>query len=412
MQIDKIDRVGFCVSNNGVPMKILMAEFTEIEKDRRILKEIELLEKKGHTVQVFGVTKKDKSIKKKKICTKSTLVSIPYRNLKPETFYFKIFRFLDQVKVTLKLWFAVLFSKDFDLFHAHNALTLPAMAIKSNLSKKPLIYDVHEVWWEIKAQLVDMGGIFEKLFIKMASYVITTSKNFNPIIKERYNLKSPIIAMENYPSKCELKDRPTDFCLDNTEFMKDGKLKFVYLGHLYAQMSGVFNFLDAMVEYENIELHIYGYSSQGTMDELKEKMVKLNLNERVFIHKPVKADEVLRILKLYDIGLIAYKYVERPISFKTYSTTKLYMYLHAGLPVLCTKIESYESKLDEDIVYWVKWDQVSSFKAAINDILNETKEEFVLKKRKCLDVSKDFIWQHHEKEFENVYTYLMSNSDE
>ena len=386
-------------------MKILMAEFTEIEKDRRILKEIATLEKAGHKVTVIGVTKKDKGLIYKDLTQNTNLILIPYKNVTPKGFFSKILRFLDQLIVTVRLWIGVLTSTGFDVYHAHNAFTLPAMSVRSFLSRKSLIYDVHEVWWEIKAQLIDIGALLERLFIKKATHIVTTSEKFDPILKDRYKLVRPVLPIPNYPSLGELKERSQKMIsINDDNFPKIPLLKLVYLGNVYANMSGLFNLLKAISSYENVQLHIYGYSSQGTMEKLSAETKSLFLEKRVMFHDHVSPKSVLTSLKLYDIGIITYRRVNRPVSFKTYSTTKLYMYLHAALPILCSRIESYEKDFEQhDIMYWVDWDNIDSFRSAIEKIMKENVADFIQRKNRCLKVSERMVWEYQEDKLINLY---------
>lgn len=393
-------------------MKILMAEFTDIEKDRRILKEIATLEKAGHKVTVIGVTKKDKGLICKDLTQNTNLILIPYKNVTPKGFFSRILRFLDQLIVTARLWIGVLTSTGFDVYHAHNAFTLPAMSVRSFLSRKSLIYDVHEVWWEIKAQLIDIGALLERLFIKKAVHTVTTSEKFDPILKDRYKLVRPVLPMPNYPSLVELKERSQKISsINDDNFPKIPLLKLVYLGNVYANMSGLFNLLKAISSYENVQLHIYGYSSQGTMEKLSAETKSLFLENRVMFHDHVSAKSVLTSLKLYDIGIITYGWANRPVSFKTYSTTKLYMYLHAALPILCSRIESYEKDFKQhDIMYWVDWDNIDSFRSAIEKIMKENVADFIQRKKRCLKVSERMVWEYQEDKLINLYKAIRGRS--
>jgi glycosyltransferase involved in cell wall biosynthesis len=393
-------------------MKILMAEITEIEKDRRILKEIATLEKAGHKVTVIGVTKKNKGLIRKDLTKNTNLILIPYKNVTPKGFFSKILRFLDQLIVTARLWIRVLTSTGFHVYHAHNAFTLPAMSVRSLLSRKPLIYDVHEVWWEIKAQLIDMGGLLERLFIKKATHIVTTSEKFDPILKDKYKLVSPVLPIPNYPSLGELKERSKKIIsINDDNFPKISLVKLVYLGNVYANMTGLFNLLKAISSYENVQLHIYGYSSQGTMEKLIAETKSLSLENRVIFHDNVSSQSVLTSLKLYDIGIITYGWVNRPVSFKTYSTTKLYMYLHAALPILCSRIESYEKDFEQhNIMYWVDWDRIASFRSTIENIMEENVADFIQRKNRCLKVSERMVWEYQEDKLINLYKVIRSRS--
>jgi len=211
--------------------------------------------------------------------------------------------------------------------------------------------------------------------------------------------------MPNYPSLEELKGRSQNIIsINDDNFPKIPLVKLVYIGNVYANMTGLFNLLKVISFYENVQLHIYGYSSQGTMEKLIAETKSLLLENRVIFHDNVSAQSVLTSLKLYDIGIITYGWVNRPLSFKTYSTTKLYMYLHAALPILCSRIESYEKDFEQhDIMYWVDWDNIDSFRAAIENIMEENVADFIQRKNRCLKVSERMVWEYQEDKLINLY---------
>jgi len=90
---------------------------------------------------------------------------------------------------------------------------------------------------------------------------------------------------------------------------------------------------------------------------------------------------------------------------------KLYIYLHAALPILCSRIESYEKDFEQhDIMYWVDWDQIDSFRSAIEKIMKENVADFIQRKNRCLKVSERMVWEYQEDKLINLYKAIRGRS--
>ena len=386
-----------------------MAEFSEIEKDRRILKEAYSIEKLDLEIYIIGFSKKYSKSTQIKLSQNIKLIMIPHRDVIPSNILKKIIRTLFQLKTILRICLKIFIIKNIDIYHSHNALTLPIMSLKSILTKKPLIYDVHEVWWELKDQFINPEEYLEKMFIKFSNYIITYSEKFNPIIKTKYHLNQKIISLSNYPSLTELKHVTKTFdVIEESKFPINRKLKIVYAGRINPNNSGLISFFKLMSDNKKIEFHIYGFKSQGSFDIINEIIKNYQIEDQVFLHNPVPSQDLIKFLKLYDVGIILYKKGEKIVNYKTFSSNKLYMYLHAGLPVICSKVESYFIDFNKyDVMYWVEWDITDSLKKTLNNLFNENRESFLSRKNRCLLASKKMIWEYEESGLHKIYSELI-----
>ncbi|HYX08065.1 MAG TPA: glycosyltransferase, partial [Bacteroidales bacterium] len=263
---------------------------------------------------------------------------------------------------------------------------------------------VHEVWWEMEDQLINPEGFLENRFINYPDYIFTYSEKFIPYLQKKYRLDTSIYPLPNYPSTDDLKNRIDKLTfIPSYKFPNNYRLKVVFAGRIIPN-SGLYSFIQVMRYFENIELHVYGYHSQNSRKRINNIIYKYKLDDRVYFHDPVASANILKELQKYDVGIILYKKGNKTINYKTFSSTKLYMYFHAGLPVICTKVESYLKDFEKyNFMYWVDWDNIISLKNSIRKIYKESNESFLHKKNECLNVSNKMIWECNEGILRQVY---------
>jgi hypothetical protein len=108
-----------------------------------------------------------------------------------------------------------------------------------------------------------------------------------------------------------------------------------------------FHGLAATLAAQTIHLHLY--PAPGTMQADLDEYRALSLTNRfLHLHAPVHQSELARELSQYDFGLIPFFYKDTIHSrekFKYSTSLKLFNFLEAGIPVICSK--------DVDFQYWI-----------------------------------------------------------
>jgi len=117
-----------------------------------------------------------------------------------------------------------------------------------------------------------------------------------------------------------------DFEIPKIEYglSSDGELKIVYAG-LLGVAQGVFKLCQEL-NYENIELHIYG---NGVEKEMIINFIKLNKHLPITYYGELKRNELHQELQKYDVAII-------PLLKRIYGSvpSKIFEYSKLGLPIL------------------------------------------------------------------------------
>ena len=213
-------------------MRILMIYDNSIEilvnRDSRVLKEIETLTNAGHIVSVIAITDYTTKSYTLKIANKSVQIYGMNHDLK-EKFTSKswIRRFLFGIiasettsnilnsimklgtkmktkhffllKHIMKLRQVIIIQTD--VYHAHDFISLWISAISAWFNDKPFIYDSHELHIGTKGSKINRDILIqESLILPRAYAVITVNDSIAEIIARNYKIKLPVV-LRNFPKE-------------------------------------------------------------------------------------------------------------------------------------------------------------------------------------------------------------------
>jgi len=166
---------------------VLMAEISDIYHDAGVQKEADSFIDAGYNVMVFGFRDVINCSDEKynfRLITKPVLAR-----------KFRSFRKLDIMFLIFYYNLLIVFTKA-DYYHSHNTLFLSGMWIASRLFKSKLIYDSHEVQWELNK----IAKKLEEYFIHEVDRIINVSEGRAKVQAERFSLDiNRIAVISNYP---------------------------------------------------------------------------------------------------------------------------------------------------------------------------------------------------------------------
>ena len=366
-----------------------MADTSDIYHDGRILKEAKSLERNGYKIKIFGFhnISSSKAIYNFKIKT-LLIVSRKYR----------ILRNINIILNILLINFKILFNRA-KFYHSHNTMFLPGMYIASKIYNGKFIYDSHEVQWEASST----ARRLENWFIHKADKIINVSEGRANEQAKRFNLnKEDITIISNYPEIPE--------SLNNISKTKNnGKLRFIYSGGFNLGTNKLDNFLDAIKSFDNCEFILmafgYGVSHQKIIDQIHK-----NKQEKQVRFIPlVKPNEVINAIEEYDIAVNMIYNWNDSISLKYHGINKMYEYLMAGLPILCSDLASFVSDFENHGVgKAVNPVDQESIKEGIEYFIKH-KEHIFEMKQKARDLAlKEFNWNTQDQKLIDLYNNLQN----
>jgi hypothetical protein len=151
-------------------------------------------------------------------------------------------------------------------------------------------------------------------------------------------LKGKWLIVPNFPSK----KRNTEN--HPIEWYSGMDLKLIYQGRI-SNEHGLEEILAFMRVTPDIRLTVIGPGNEDYIQLLKDKIMVLQLADRVEIVKPVAYNELMEITRKHHIGLAINKPLNILYSTAAQASNKIYEYAAAGLPILYFKNQHYQEYL-------------------------------------------------------------------
>ncbi|MBN1183551.1 MAG: glycosyltransferase [Bacteroidales bacterium] len=312
---------------NKIICKVIMAESSDIYHDGRILKEAYTLSEAGYDLTIYGFRNSNSLIGKYPFKIHTILI------------FSKKHRALRNLSIGMNIIFlnVLLIFKKAKIYHAHNTMFLPGMYIASLIHKGELIYDCHEVQWELNS----IAKRLEEKFIYKAKYIINVAKGRTVAQMEKYNIpEGNFTIISNYPI------RPTNRF--TVEEKVDNELRFIYSGGFILSDNRIDNFCKALKHFKNIQLDLMAFGTDKDCRELSKVIDIEGLNDRVKFIELVPPDKVIDKLAKYDIAINLISNPKNLISYNYHGINKIYEYLMAGLPILCSTMKSFIEEIENN----------------------------------------------------------------
>lgn len=231
-----------------------------------------------------------------------------------------------------------------DIISAHDLAALAiAMRIRHKLRRSvKVIYDSHELTSEMASNqhlprfIVDGKRLLEKYLIKRVDAVMVVSNSIAKYNYEKYKLKRVPYVIRNIPERGNVAEKSTYF---RTFYkIRPDQTILLYQGAIRAGR-GIHKILEAMSMLdENIVLILMGY---GDLKSVGEQITDMQLGNRVFLHDAVPYHDLIKYSSGADIGISLIE--NYCLSYYYCLPNKLFEYIQAGIPVLCSDFPDMSS---------------------------------------------------------------------
>lgn len=303
--------------------RVMMAESSDIYHDYRVQKEAQSLAQVGWEVTVMGFRAWGRpAIQPSSSYRTLTLPIAPrtHRHLRNLTII------VNSLLINLGLLF-----RRAEVYHAHNTMFLMGMWLAARLHGGRFIYDAHEVQWEHGRMLAWL----ERRFIRRADGLINVAPGRARAVAERYGLDvERITIVANYPVVSTTAP-PRSYQLPS------GRLRLVYSGGYDLGSNRLDLLLHAMTTVPEFELHLIAFGYRDSESRLRRLAEELELGPRVTFHPLVRPDEVMDAVAVYDVAVNMLTNPRDHLSIRHSSVNKMYEYMAAGMPTLCSNLDSF-----------------------------------------------------------------------
>ena len=291
---------------------ILSVTTNDLSTDRRVLKVAHSCHNNGYDVLLIGRKQKN-----------NLPLHLPFKHKRLRLLFNHSALFYAEYNI--RLFFLLLFSK-VDILLANDTDTLLANFLVSKVRRKKLVFDAHELFPELPelAHRPKVKRVWEKIedyIFPRLKHCYTVCQPIADYYNKKYNINMKVVRNVPYYSE-SVDEKLLDY---------SGKKIILYQGAVNVGR-GLEWVIDAMPLVENAVFVIIG--DGDIMNELKERVTRLHLNEKVFFLGRISGMELHKYTSSADLGLCLLE--NRGLNYYYSLPNRIFDYLHAGVPVLAT----------------------------------------------------------------------------
>ena len=282
---------------------------------------------------------------------------------------------------------------------ANDLDTLLANYYAAKIKGSQLVHDSHEYYTGVpelegRPLVKKIWKTIEKSIFPKLKAVYTVNDSIAKLYKDEYSAEVKVVR--NFPL---LVDRSFMSPRTRKELdLPEGKI-ILYQGSVNVDR-GLLEAVEAMQYVNDALLLIVG--DGDILEELKARVLKLNLRHRVLFRKKVPFGELWNYTAHASLGISLDK--DTNINYKYSLPNKIFDFVHGGVPVLASDLVEIQKIFSQyDIGELIHSHDPKQIAEKINFMLND------LVKRKiwidnALLASKDLCWQNEEKVLAGIYS--------
>ncbi|GGY83733.1 glycosyltransferase [Streptomyces nitrosporeus] len=295
-----------------------------------------------------------------------------------------------------------------DVIHANdvtmiNTGALAAARLRAAGRKCAWLYDAHEYVAGVEWRLPVMDSAFpavEREFIGKADAVVTVSPEIAEIIRSDHKLPKTPLVVRNTPIRGVIGENAGRVSVREACGLGDDVPLLVYSGWI-ASERGLGTAVEGLAQLPDYHLAVVAGFKSDELTRLLEQATQLEVRDRIHVVPYVAQHEVADYLSTADLGLICSK---RTINYELSLPTKTAEYLHAGLPIIASDVQTLSAYVREHGVgeVFVSGDAESFVEAVTRGVANRA----AMKERISDEVLTELSWEHQCEGLMRLYTEI------
>ena len=303
--------------------KIIISVTNDLSTDQRVKKVCGTLNSMNYDILLIG-RKRRTSLKLKR----------PYRTKRMKLIFNKGALFYAEFNI--RLFILLVFSK-VDIYHANDLDTLLANYLAAIIRRKPIVYDSHEYFTGVpeiqnKKLVKKVWQTIEQFIFPKLKHIITVNQSIAQLYKEEYN--KDLRILRNVPNKVETLKLKSKSELNIAE----DKDIIITQGAGININRGIEELVEAMQYLNNVCLIIIG--DGDVIPKLKKRVLELKLENSIIFKGRMPYHEMMQYTQHAKLGITIDKDTNR--NYKYSLPNKLFDFIHAGIPILASKIIEVE----------------------------------------------------------------------
>lgn len=324
------------------PMRVCMIAYSFYETDNRVMRYAETLARRGDHVEVLAL-QRDR-LPRDEVLDGVHVSRLQRREVNEKgkfSYLGRITQFLFRAMYHVS---ARHLHQKYDLIHVHSVPDFLVFAAwLPRIAGTPVVLDIHDILPEFYNS--KFGTHPDSLAFRFLQRVEKASGRFSRhVIVANHIWQERLLSRSIEPGKCTVVLNSPDrsiFTRDDGTPAENGRFSILYPGSINWHQGldvaiGAFGRISSQVPH--VDFHIYG---EGPLkQDLLALVRRLNLEGRVFFHKPIALREMAKIIRTADLGVIP----KRKDNFGNEAfSTKILEFMAVGVPVVVsdTMVDKY-----------------------------------------------------------------------
>ena len=296
-----------------------------------------------------------------------------------------------------------------DIYQLHSP-ELIMLGLYLKKKGKIVIYDAHE---DMPNHILEKEWIpiyFRKIVsIVVSKFMNYALKNYDEIVSphshvvnyfNKRGLNATLIA--NFPIVSQIPDLTFEKYISNESLL-------CYSGTVYSY-SNQESILNAMQDLPTLHYQIAGYIDNDYLESLKI----YNSFNRLKLLGRISHRELIDFYRNSLIGIVIYDYkLNLGFNLGSYGTNKIFEYMEAGLPIICTNYILWKEIVDKyDCGICVEPNNPQQIISAITYLLNDKRKAFEMGQNGKRAVVSEFNWGVEERKYIKLFDKYKFNNTE
>lgn len=364
--------------------RIIVSVTNDLVTDQRVHKVCTSLMAMGFEIVLIG-----------RILPTSLALNRDYRTIRMKLLFNKGFLFY--AEYSLRLFLKILFLKK-DILLSNDLDTLLSNYVISKLFNKELVYDSHELFTEIP-ELVGRPGVkgvwerIEQYIFPKLKRVYTVNDSIASFYKKKYKVEVQVVR--NIAP--ELLDKTID-----QELAKNikGDRKMIVLQGSGINIERGAEEAVAMMRYLD-EAILYIIGSGDVFDKLKEMVISLDLQKKVFLKNKMPYNQLMEYTKIADLGLSLDKGMN--LNYEYSLPNKVFDYIQAETPLLVSnRFEIAKLVEKNQIGKVVDTHDPKQLAAIVNEIFVD-KQQLLSWKNNLKKAAQKYTWENESIKLKTIF---------
>ncbi len=381
---------------------VVVTVISDLVTDYRVHKICQTLHENGYRVLLTGSMNK---------------MSLPlkprdYQTYRIKTWFRKTFLFY--IEYNIRLFFRLLREKA-GILLGNDLDVMPATMLLALLKKRPLVYDSHEYFLEMagldrKPLRRSVWKFIEIRVFSNLKYMYTVSDSIRNLYRKNYHKK--LFVVRNLPLRnpveTDLSPQEREWIVSIDRKIPEDKNLLIFQGAGINESRGAEEIVYSMLFLDAAHFHLLIIGGGDVFGKLEKIIEQNQLSEKITMIPKVPFGILGHFTRKAKLGLS----IDKPsvLNHKYSLPNKLFEYLHAGVPVLASRLVEQEKIINQyDVGCFIEDHHPEHIAQKIKEIFGDP-ETMTRWKQNTWRVREELNWENESKIVLDIFKQVEKDS--